>query len=156
LPKLLRAWLRGVEDWWFERLGYVYISCIYLFLLVLAVAIFLNGYPIALVIFGLIGMALSGYGLVKEKQGQSSFFRIFVQRCAKHTKKKSSKGTSDCETHAISYDGLHPRFIGKFCYWLIACYRANQSQDTQEKSNKADSRYNAQEFPHNQPPQDEK
>jgi hypothetical protein len=145
-----------VRDGWLERLGYVYISCIYLCLLTLAIAISLNGYPIALVIFGLGGMVATGYGLIRERQGRSSFFRTFVERCAKHSKKKGADRTTNCKLHAIPYNRLHPCFIDKFCYWLIACHRTKPSQDTQEKTNQADSKQDAQEFPHSQPPEDEK
>lgn len=156
MPESLRIWFGRMWDWWLERLGYVYISCIYLFLLILAIAISLNGYPIALVIFGLGGMVVTGYGLIKEGQGRSSFFRIFVERHAKTQNKESTNRTTDRKFKAVYINKLYPSFIGKFSNWLITCMNTNHCQKTKKKSNPTDNKQDAQELPHNQPPQDEK
>jgi hypothetical protein len=137
-------------------LGYVYISFIYLCLLIGSSIVALNGYPIALVIFGLVGMVLSGYGLLQEKQGKSSFFRTFVSQCTKYSKESDTYKTPNYEFHIISDNKLRPCFIRKICDWFVIGIDANQSQNTQEERNCADSKQDTQEFPHSQPPEDEK
>ena len=154
MSSTLKIWVRGTCDWWLERLGYIYISCIYLCLLTLAIAISLNGYPIALVIFGLGGMVATGYGLIRERQGRSSFFRIFVERHAKPQKKESTYKTTDRKFISVFINKLYPSFISKFSNWLITRINTNHCQKTKGKSNHTDNKQDAQEFTHNQPPKD--
>jgi hypothetical protein len=138
--------------WVRVNVGYIILWGIYLWLLCIAVLITLIGYPIALVIFGLIGMAVPASDMLLEKKGQSSFLRSFVSHCANHPENNKTN-------YSCNYDDTAP--IPKSCDTFFGQRRRSDccvkhKQSTQNEHNEADCKPYPSVFTHTQPPKGEK